>query len=348
MTGKLKDSKVIIKDEKEGNRIYNKGYFGKPLSGGGLELSLLEAVYLSEADRLEIEDEDGNTLYLANMIQYNSEDRFLVKYPVYKDMRMRGYVVKKASDPVNFRVFPRGGAPGKTQTKYWIRANTETDTFSIKKILGTLNKVENLKKIFLQGLVDEEGDVTYYKITTIDLKGETSKTSINDLKGTLYNNKVIIEDKDSKRLHDDNFYGDYKNNRLNISILEALYLSEIDVLTVRDGFEKSNLSTDEIFDQGINTQDNFELRYDIYKDLRSRDLVPKTGFKYGAVFRAYEGDPDEHHAEYIGQPISSDYKCSWYEISRAVRVAHSVKKKFLFGIKQNDKIEYVKINRVTP
>ncbi len=348
MTGKLKDSKVIVEDEKEGNRIYNKGYFGKPLSGGGLELNLLESIYLSEARRLDILDEEENRISISDIIKYTAEDRFLVNYPVYKDMRMRGYVVKNASDPVDFRVFPRGGAPGKTQTKYWIRSNAETDTFSINEILRTLKKVEQLKKIFLQGLVDEEGDVTYYKITTIDLNGETPKTSQNDLKGKLYNNKVIIEGDDSNQLHEQGFYGDLEDDRLNISILEALYLSDINTLDIEDGFKNQDLRSEQILEKGIDTQDDFELRYDIYKNLRSKDLVPKTGFKYGAVFRAYEGDPDEHHAEYIVQPITDDYRCSWYEISRAVRVAHSVKKKFLFGIKKDDEIKYVKINRVTP
>lgn len=348
MTGKLKNSKVIVEDEKEGNRIYNKGYFGKPLSGGGLELNLLEAIYLSESGRLEIFDEDENEVSISDIMKYNKKDRFLVNYPVYKDMRMRGYVVKNASDPVNFRVFPRGGAPGKTQTKYWIKSNTETDSFSITNILMTLKKVKQLKKIFLQGLVDEEGDVTYYKITTIDLKGETPKTSQNILNSKLYNNKVIIEDEDSKELHEQGFYGDLEEDRLNMSILEALYLSEINALDVKNRFDNKELKPEDILSKGIDNQDDFKLRYEIYKDLRSKDLVPKTGFKYGAVFRAYEGDPDEHHAEYIVQPINDDYECSWYEISRAVRVAHSVKKKFLFGIKKEDDIKYVKINRVTP
>lgn len=348
MSGKLTGSKVIVEDEKEGNRIYNKGYFGKPLSGGGLELNLMESIYLSEAERLKVIDENGKPIDISDILESTSEDRFLVNYPVYKDMRMRGYVVKNASDPVTFRVFPRGGAPGKTQTKYWIQSNAETDTFSISEILKSLKKVEQLKKIFLTGLVDEEGDVTYYKITTIDLNGKTPKTTLEIPKSTSYNNKVIIENDSSKQLHEQGFYGNLEDDRLNISILEALYLSEINALKVENGFNSKELTSQQILGKGVNTQDDFKLRYDIYKDLRSKDLVPKTGFKYGAVFRAYEGDPDEHHAEYIVQPIKDDYLCSWYEISRAVRVAHSVKKKFLFGIKRNEEIKYVKINRVTP
>ena len=348
MTGKLKGSKVIVEDEKEGNRIYNKGYFGKPISGGGLELNLLEAVYLVEADRLNILGPNEDEIPINEVIKNTPKDRFLVEYPLYKDMRMRGYVVKRASDPVNFRVFPRGGGPGKTQTRYWIKSNTETDTFHIRDTLSTVMKVSQLKKIFLQGIVDEEGDVTYYKITTIVLKGKTPKSGIKGLKGELYKNKVIIDDDKIERLHEESFYGNYEKDRLSISLLEALYLSQIGILTLTDGYDDEDRSAEDLTEIGVQTQDNFKLRYEVYRDLRSKDLIPKTGFKYGAVFRAYEGDPDEHHAGYIVQPITDDFKCSWYEISRAVRVAHSVKKRFLFAVEHDDEIKYIKINRVTP
>jgi len=170
----------------------------------------------------------------------------------------------------------------------------------------------------------------------------------SDLHGPSIPKIVGIEDEKAKGLHENGFYGDLENVRLNLSILESLYLSERGILDVEDGFENKKFSNEDLFNVGKETQDDFELRYKIYNDLRSKNLVPKTGFKYGAVFRAYEGDPDEHHAEYIVQPIPKNYECSWYEISRAVRVAHSVKKKFLFGIKKDDEIKYVKINRVTP
>ena len=54
MPGELVKDSVIIADQTEASQIYNKGYYGYPMSGGGLEMDLLEAVYLVECGRLEV------------------------------------------------------------------------------------------------------------------------------------------------------------------------------------------------------------------------------------------------------------------------------------------------------
>src|SRR2546427_6559642 len=46
MAGELVDDRVIIDDPAEASGVHNRGFFGLPRSGGGLELNLLEAVYL--------------------------------------------------------------------------------------------------------------------------------------------------------------------------------------------------------------------------------------------------------------------------------------------------------------
>lgn len=46
MPGVLKGSSVFVEDRSEASRIYSKGCFGFPLSGGSLELDLIEAAFL--------------------------------------------------------------------------------------------------------------------------------------------------------------------------------------------------------------------------------------------------------------------------------------------------------------
>ena len=46
MSGELRDDSVIIKSQKESSQLYNRGNHGYPMSGGGLELDLIEALYL--------------------------------------------------------------------------------------------------------------------------------------------------------------------------------------------------------------------------------------------------------------------------------------------------------------
>jgi tRNA-intron endonuclease len=89
------------------------------------------------------------------------------------------------------------------------------------------------------------------------------------------------------------------------------------------------------------------LRLRAYEDLTARGVIPKTGFKYGSHFRAYEGDPEAHHAKYLVHVVPKGHRGAWPEISRAVRLAHGVKKQILFG-EIGDEVRYVKLERVRP
>src|SRR5437879_9678850 len=53
MAGELLDDRVIVDDPAEGSGGYNRGVFGTPRSGGGLELNLVEAGCLVEGGRRE-------------------------------------------------------------------------------------------------------------------------------------------------------------------------------------------------------------------------------------------------------------------------------------------------------
>ena len=348
MPGKLIDDKIIVESQEEGNQIYNKGYFGKPLSGGGVELNLFEGIYLTETERLDITDQNGNEILKDELLQkaLSKNDRSLIQYPVYRDMRRRGYVVKKASDPADFRVYPRGGGPSKTPSKYWLFAKAENDNFSIDEVDKNCERINQLKKKMLVGINDEEGDVTYYKISTIDLKGKVKKYGKKPLKGVLYGNKILV--KNPNNLHETQFYGNFINNELYLSIIETLYLVNKDVLKVIDCSNNKSLSFEDLKDIGRSNQDNFEILYKLYYNLRERGIIPKTGFKYGTAFRCYIGDPDSHHAEYMVQPVSKSYEVEWYHVSRAVRVAHTVKKDFVYGLVKDGSINYLKIERETP
>src|SRR2546427_12556457 len=55
MAGELLDDRVIVDDPAGGSGVYNRGVFGTPRSGGGLELNLLEAESLVEGGRIEVQ-----------------------------------------------------------------------------------------------------------------------------------------------------------------------------------------------------------------------------------------------------------------------------------------------------
>ena len=130
MAGILRGTEVFVEDQAEGSQIYNKGYYGTPLTGGGLKLDLMEAIYLVDSGRLEVlsgkrRTGPGHLLRLA----HRSYDGFEIRYIVYRELRQRGYIVKPGQPPLDFRVFPRGGSPNKTPSKWWVAAISERSTF---------------------------------------------------------------------------------------------------------------------------------------------------------------------------------------------------------------------------
>lgn len=126
-----------------------------------------------------------------------------------------------------------------------------------------------------------------------------------------------------------------------------MYLSEKGFIVVEtaDGKKISKQKLEKVIH---NSQPDIKLRLIVFKDLKERNLIVKTGFKFGAHFRAYAKKPDETHAEYLVHVVEKDFKSVWAEISRAVRLAHSVNKEIVFARIDNGKIDYIKFGRLRP
>ena len=81
----------------------------------------------------------------------------------------------------------------------------------------------------------------------------------------------------------------------------------------------------------------------VYDDLIKRSFIVKTGFKYGANFRIYSENIEEH-ADFLVHVIGEDEQ--WFKISRAVRVAQGVRKEMLFSGFIDESPKYIKLRRV--
>jgi len=98
-------SRVVVWDIKQASRLYKEGFYGKFLEVDKpktldverpLELSLIEALYLAEKDRIKVVDVNGRELSVSEIkeLGVRSEENFLDHYRVYRDLRERGYVVR--------------------------------------------------------------------------------------------------------------------------------------------------------------------------------------------------------------------------------------------------------------
>jgi tRNA-intron endonuclease len=347
MAGELVGEGVIIADMAEGSQIYNKGYYGYPRPGGGLELDLLEALYLLECQKLQVQvggkDLDHASLY--RRAARTAED-LQSRYVVYRDLRQRGYIVKLDQGDFNFRVYPRGSSPHNSQAKNWVLALSERDVFNIAALLEKSETSQRTRKDLLLGVVDEEGDITYYTVEGADPHGLTEEAPTK-AEGALLDDAVIVLGEEADRLYENGYYGKKIGPMLQLSLLETAYLMEKGRLEVRSIRSGQKMGDKGFLTTAKRSQPDFSLRMRAYEDLRSRGMVVKTGFKYGTHFRVYEGNPSNHHARYLVHVVPDDYSTVWAEISRAVRLAHGVKKEILFA-SSGEHLRYVKLTRVRP
>jgi len=81
-------------------------------------------------------------------------------------------------------------------------------------------------------------------------------------------------------------------------------------------------------------EENFWVRYCVFRDLRRRGYIVKTALKFGADFRVYDKGvkPGDDHAKWIVYPLHETKTLTLYEFSAKNRVAHSTRKTLLLAI----------------
>jgi tRNA-intron endonuclease len=351
MRGELADGYVIVKDQTDGNHLYGKGNFGYPRSGGGVDLDMLETCLLVEIGKLDVFDR-GRKLSFEDLFRLSSSaiEGFDILYIVYRDIRQgRGLVVKQESGNYDLSVFGAGKRQSNARPAYMLRAVSEGSMMDISESLEGAKETSERRKNLLYGVVDEEGDVTYYKMHLKDPAGKVFPTDVKGhADGILVSDRVFIFDQaQCGFLGQYGFFGKLINGIYQLSLVEACYLIGKGKLTVRD-MDGHELDYDALFEHGFNAQDEFENRLQTYTDLRERGLVVKAGFKYGTHFRVYQDDPDNCHARFLVHAMPYDTTKMWPDISRTVRLSGGVKKEILFAMIKGNSIQYLEFEWYKP
>ena len=165
--------------------------------------------------------------------------------------------------------------------------------------------------------------------------------------GILSGTKVIVGDSDTKSFLKEKGFGEEKGSRHEVSLIEALFLVEKEKIQVSDG--KKIIGFDDLLKRGIGVEDNFFAKYSVYRDLRSRGLLVRTGFKFGTDFRVYDrgGTVKSAHSKYLVHVVPEEYTCSFPELARSIRLSKNVNKDMIYGIVDEEgDISYYLVDRV--
>lgn len=341
MPGHLQESKVIVDEQSEATRHYNKGYFGR-MDRGTLHLDIIEAAFLVESERLEV-FRDGHSMSLQELMLHGiqQDPAFEIRYLVYRDLRQRGYVADTNEQAMN--LYPRGGAPHSHEPDFLVKALSERSPFSIKSIAMLLHTLQ--RRRLMVGIVDEEGDLTYYYVKFFRMQGRLEEHGSYEGVITLLGDRSMVWDAALACELQEQYVGrTFGDNAVQLSLMETAYLAEKGATIHRNGQE---MSYEAFMDHARGVQPDIERRLLAYKNIRSKGLVPKTGFKFGSHFRVYRRPIGEGHAPYLIHVLPEDFTSTWTEVSRAVRLANSVRKEMIFA-RVGDGIEYIRLKRITP
>ena len=154
----------ISSNSQDAFTLYRKSHFGEPI-GEKIQYSFSETLFLSEKNKLEVFDKKKRLPFKELMKKaYSSDKRIHIKYPVFKNLREKGYVVKTALKfGADFRVYDRGSKPGDKHAKWIVFADHESGKVTWHEFSAKNRVAHSTKKNLLLAIVDEEGDVSYYE-----------------------------------------------------------------------------------------------------------------------------------------------------------------------------------------
>lgn len=208
------------------------------------------------------------------------------------------------------------------------------------------NESEKLPKELLEKSKDFQKEKS-------EIKGKEEKPQIKlQIKAELSVDKVLTEVSDASReLYNQSRYGVLlENGRLQLSLIESLYLTEKGTIIVYKSKDKK-IEFDEFVKKAKKLEPNFWIRFCVYKDIRNRGYIIKTALKFGADFRVYDRGvkPGEDHAKWIVYPVYEGSTLTWYEFAAKNRVAHSTRKRLLIGVVDDENsVSYWEVRWMRP
>jgi tRNA-intron endonuclease len=200
-----------------------------------------------------------------------------------------------------------------------------------------------MRKQYVLAVVDDEEELTYYEIKLqILADAPTSFNPLSKHEAVLIGKTAMVRINPPSDLEISGFGKRLADERVMLSPVELLYLMGKGILEL--GKSNIPISTQEFFELARENDSELFEKDKVYTELRSHDYTPRTGYKFGHHFRVYCGK--NVHSDLLVHAVEKDAVMPMSTISRSVRMAHSVKKKMLFGAVHTNGIQFVEFARI--
>ena len=326
--------------------------------GADVTLARVEAAHLLYRGDLDSVSGMGFRAFFRDSV--GSEDGFAARFLVYTDLRERGFYLVPAREGWPGNAGPSdaegraGGADGAADTDVLVFERGEKPGGPVAHRVRVVGERRELDAAEVAGrtlaVVDEESEVSYFGCAVGGgFDGATEYDLPADLEADLLDDRVVCWSPPVE-LYESAFYGRPVSGRDDDDV-DALQLSLLEAadLAARGAVD---LDAGTVIERGREVEgERFDRRLSVYRELRDRDVVPKTGYKFGADFRTYdavERVAELPHSERLVRVVTPDHRFHPRELALDVRLAGGVRKRMVFALAGDDSNDYLTVERLTP
>ena len=146
---------IISSNDAEAYALYKKSCFGEPVSGK-IQYSLPEVLFLIDKNKIEVLSRNKKLSREDLLRKLKQIDKKIqIKYPVFRDLREKGYIVKTALKfGADFRVYDKGARPGNKHARWVVFADHESKRLTWPEFSAKNRVAHSTKKNLLLAILD--------------------------------------------------------------------------------------------------------------------------------------------------------------------------------------------------
>jgi len=157
---------VVSTNSSDAFSLNQKSNFGEK-KNGKIIYSPVEALYLLEKNKISVNSTGKKSLDFDELLNRfkRTDKKIQTKYPVFRDLREKGYVVKTALKfGAEFRVYDKGAKVGEKHSRWVVFTDRESKSMTWQEFSSKNRVAHSTKKNLLLAILDEEGDISYYEV----------------------------------------------------------------------------------------------------------------------------------------------------------------------------------------
>ena len=159
---------IVYSNDSNAHSLYEKSRFGEKIKNK-IQYSLSETLFLVEKNKMKVFSRNKKLSFEDLMKRFRRFDKKIqIKFPVFKDLREKGYIIKTALKfGAEFRVYEKGKKPGQKHAKWIVFTDHESKKVSLNEFSARNRVAHSTKKNLLLAIVDEEESITYYEVSWV-------------------------------------------------------------------------------------------------------------------------------------------------------------------------------------